>query len=97
MSGMTKIVVGTDEVFVRDWVDGKVVMSTSNEDIKEGFLTIKREFPWAIEFLTEPDETDEADMDGTVHAVVDPSAVEIRVDLKERCISFIILEDVDDE
>lgn len=87
------ITCGSQRVFVRDWADGKVLLTSSDDEIKRKWLDIRRDFPDIIEMMTDPDMgLAEEDMEGAVSVVVNPERVVPIIHLRTQRIDFVFAE-----
>lgn len=83
-------------IFLRDWADGKVLLTSADEDVKRTWRRINERQPKAVQMLVDRDDLTDEDMEGTVSVIMDPEWMEIGIDPRDHTLAFYVEED-DDE
>lgn len=83
-----KITCGEQSIELRDWAEGKALLLTRDENVKEALLMVMEDDPDAAEPLT--DDPDPEDFEDVFAAVVNRQRVVIVFDLKKNRIGFAV-------
>lgn len=99
MSNIMTVSAGEQKVFVREWANGKKLLMSTDEDIKNVWLAINAVYPSAVELMIDPsNEVVYEDVEGVMSVIVDTENVEMFFSLQEQRIGFTVTEeDADDE
>ena len=89
------------KITVRPWTDGKVLLMSADERVKDEMIWMRAEENGILELLTDPDlRVVSEDMEGPMMVVADPKRFVVTFDLEAERIAFaecVIAEETDDE
>lgn len=93
-----KITFGEKSIEVRDWVGGKVLLMTRNEQVKGAMARMAEENPDAVELLTDPEVSSPEDFeDGLFSVIVDRKRAVLVFDLDLKKIGFAVYSEEEEE
>ncbi|MBR6030105.1 MAG: hypothetical protein IKP40_13560 [Clostridia bacterium] len=92
MSDPREITYEGKKITVRDWADGKVLLMSADDSVKENLLDVRKESPDYVELLTDPDMTPvPEDAEDVMPVIVDPKHVCLLIDFSGRNTGFFIV------
>ena len=98
MSNITTVSAGEQKVFVREWTNGKIMLMSTDDAIKNLWLRLNALYPSVVELLIDPCiEIEYEDVEGAMPVIVDPESVEMIFSMKDRRIGFIVKEEDEDD
>ena len=94
MSDQREIAYEGKKIIVRDWADGKVLLMSADDSVKENLVDVRKEYPDCVELLTDPDIPPvPEDLEGVMHAVVDPERVCLLIDFTGKNTGLTVVQD----
>lgn len=92
---MALIMTENQRITIRNWTNGKKLLTSSDQRIKGSWLRAEAHAPGTIELLTDPDILPEPeDFDGPLSIVVDPKTVDIVYSLANDELGLLIRPEV---